>query len=238
MPPFNIVKTWTPDTSFRTQLIKSQFTLQDIKLQKHFIGEIPIEGLNWKIGLIVGRSGTGKSTIAKQLFPDAYIKGFQYTEQNVPTDFPKENQIDEITTALCNVGFASPPEWLKSYGYLSQGEKMRVDIARALCTKMPIYQPTGKELIVFDEFTSVVDREIAKIASFAISKAIDRSNKQFIAVTCHYDVQEWLDPDWVFYTDTMKFEVCDKKKVQDPKLNLRSMSAAGVFGPSLGNITI
>jgi hypothetical protein len=35
MPPFNIVKTWAPDTSFRTQLIKSQFTLQDIKLQKH-----------------------------------------------------------------------------------------------------------------------------------------------------------------------------------------------------------
>ena len=113
MPPFNIVKTWTPDTSFRTQLIKSQFTLQDIKLQKHFIGEISIEDLEWKIGLIVGRSGTGKSTIAKQLFPDAYIKGFQYTEQNVPTDFPKENQIDEITTALCNVGFASPPDWLK-----------------------------------------------------------------------------------------------------------------------------
>ena len=131
MPPFNIVKTWTPDTSFRTQLIKSQFTLQDIKLQKHFVGEIPIEGLEWKIGLIVGRSGTGKSTIAKQLFPDAYIKGFQYTEQNVPTDFPKENQIDEITTALCNVGFASPPDWLKSYDCLSQGEKMRVDIARA-----------------------------------------------------------------------------------------------------------
>jgi ABC-type glutathione transport system ATPase component len=238
MPPFNIVKTWIPDTSFRTQLIKSQFTLQDIKLQKHFVGEIPIEDLEWKIGLIVGRSGTGKSTIAKQLFPDAYIKGFQYTEQNVPTDFPKENQIDEITTALCNVGFASPPDWLKSYCYLSQGEKMRVDIARALCTKMPIYQPTGKELIVFDEFTSVVDREIAKIASFAISKAINRSNKQFIAVTCHYDVQEWLDPDWVFCTDTMKFEVCDKKKEPDQQLNLKSVSAAGVFGPSLGNITI
>jgi len=115
MPPFNIVKTWTPDTSFRTQLIKSQFTLQDIKLQKHFVGEIPIEGLEWKIGLIVGRSGTGKSTIAKQLFPDAYIKGFQYTEQNVPTDFPKETEIDQLI-AGCSKRMATFLQTLKETG--------------------------------------------------------------------------------------------------------------------------
>jgi ABC-type ATPase with predicted acetyltransferase domain len=103
---------------------------------------------------------------------------------------------------------------------------------------MPTNQITGKELIVFDEFTSVVDREIAKIASFAISKSIKRSNKQFIAVTCHYDVEDWLEPDWVLYTDTMKFELRDKKKAHDPQLSLKSMSAAGIFGPSLGNIII
>jgi ABC-type ATPase with predicted acetyltransferase domain len=70
---------------------------------------------------------------------------------------------------------------------LSQGEKMRVDIVRASCLEKP--------LIVFDEFTSVVDREIAKVSAFAISKAVRRSTKKFIAVTCHYDVVDWLDPD-------------------------------------------
>jgi len=57
---------------------------------------------------------------------------------------------------------------------------MRVDIARAILMDKPI--------IVFDEFTSVVDREVAKISSYAIQKAVRRTNKQFIAVTCHYDV--------------------------------------------------
>jgi hypothetical protein len=51
-----------------------------------------------------------------------------------------------------------------------------------------------------------------------------------------------LEPDWVLYTDTMKFEFRDKKKkkkkVHDPQSSLKSMSALGVFGPSLGNITI
>ena len=53
---------------------------------------------------------------------------------------------------------------------------MCVDIARALCL--------DQNEIVFDEFTSVVDREIAKVSAYAISKAVRRSKKKFIAVTC------------------------------------------------------
>ena len=76
---------------------------------------------------------------------------------------------------------------------------MRVDIARALCFE--------QQLIVFDEWTSVVDREVAKLPACAVSKAVTRDkDKKFIAVTCHYDVVDWLEPDWVLNTDTMEFE--------------------------------
>jgi ABC-type ATPase with predicted acetyltransferase domain len=128
---------------------------------------------------------------------------------------------------LCSVGFASPPDWLKAYGCLSQGEKMRVDIARALSLDAP--------LIVFDEFTSVVDREIAKVSAFAISKAVRRSSKKFIAVTCHYDVVDWLDPDWVFCTDIMEFS---RKKELGRPLNSKSIGAAQAYGRCFGTITI
>jgi ABC-type ATPase with predicted acetyltransferase domain len=133
----------------------------------------------------------------------------------------------EITKTLCIVGFASPPDWLKAYDCLSQGEKMRVDIARALCL-------TQNE-IVFDEFTSVVDREIAKVSAYAISKAVRRSKKKFIAVTCHYDVVDWLDPDWVFSTDTMEFS---RKKESGRPLSSKFIGAAQAFGRCFGNITI
>jgi len=55
------------------------------------------------------------------------------------------------------------------------------------------------DLVVFDEFTSVVDRTVAKIGSAAISKAIRKGRvaRRFVAVTCHYDVVQWLEPDWV-----------------------------------------
>jgi GNAT superfamily N-acetyltransferase len=75
---------------------------------------------------------------------------------------------------------------------------MRVDLARAICEK--------KNTIVFDEYTSVVDREVAQLGSFALQKAIRKTQKKFIAVTCHYDVIDWLEPDWIFSTDTMEYQ--------------------------------
>jgi ABC-type polar amino acid transport system ATPase subunit len=221
------VKRWEESDSFRAQSMVGSYTLNDVKLEKRFKGSLPLEAFDWQIGVIVGRSGSGKSSIAKQLFPDAYVLGFDYTHKCVLDDFPEGLETGEITRMLCSVGFSSPPDWLKSYSCLSQGEKMRVDIARALCL--------DKSLVVFDEFTSVVDREIAKISAFAISKAVRRSKKKFIAVTCHYDVVDWLDPDWVFCTDTWEF---DRKKESGRPLSSRFIGAALPCGKCFGNITI
>jgi len=198
-----------------------------VKLEKRFRGSLPLEDFDWQIGVIVGRSGSGKTSIAKQLSPEAYIKDFEYKSKCVLDDFPEALGTSEITRMLCSVGFASPPDWLKSYDCLSQGEKMRVDIARALCL--------DQSQVVFDEFTSVVDREIAKVSAFAISKAVRRSKKQFITVTCHYDVVDWLDPDWVFCTDTMEFS---RKKESGRPLNSKFIGAALICGKYFGNIII
>jgi ABC-type transport system involved in cytochrome bd biosynthesis fused ATPase/permease subunit len=227
VPSFDIVKTWSRPESFRAQSVIGSFTLSDVKMEKRFAGSMPIEGEKWQIGVIVGRSGTGKTSIAKQLFPNEYIRGFEYKGDTVLDDFPEKVSVNEITSALCNVGFASPPDWLKAYEHLSQGEKMRVDIARALCL--------SQRLIVFDEFTSVVDREIAKVSAYAIAKAVRRTGKQFIAVTCHYDVLDWLEPDWVFCTDDMSFI---KKNDVDQKSSFQFTNVLTDCGGSLGTITI
>ena len=96
---------------------------------------------------------------------------------------------------------------------LSNGEKMRVDLANALLRP--------DDLIVFDEFTSVVDRTVARIGSYAMQKAIRKSDKQFIAVTCHHDVQDWLLPDWVFNTDSMTFQIFEGQKKNRPKIEFK-----------------
>jgi ABC-type dipeptide/oligopeptide/nickel transport system ATPase subunit len=227
MPSFDFVVRWRAPNTFRAQSVIGSYTLLDVKLEKHFRGEIPIENMDWQIGVIVGRSGTGKSSIAKALWPESYIREFRYYGEAFLEDFPETCSTEQITKTLGSVGFASPPDWLKRYDNLSQGEKMRADVSRALCL--------DQDLIVFDEWTSVVDREVAKIASYAVSKAIRRSEKKFIAVTCHYDVIDWLEPDWVFCTDNMEFV---KKNDGTQRLTSRSVNATAVCGRLLGTITI
>jgi len=209
MPTFDIIKEVKPTKTFRVASVIGKFDLQSENIIEHFKGNIDIPD-NWQIGLIVGKSGTGKTTIAKQLFENAYITNFKYSAETILDDMPKECSLEEITSAFNSVGFSSPPSWLKPYSVLSNGQKMRVDLARAILD--------SKEFFVFDEFTSVVDRNVAQIGSFAMQKAIRKTKKQFIAVTCHFDVQDWLLPDWVFNTDTMTFQSFEGQKKNRPEI--------------------
>jgi len=229
---FNIIKETKPKETFRVSSVLNAFDLSIDKVKEHFEGDIDIEGKEWNIGLIVGSSGTGKSTIAKELFPDTYIFEQTYSEGSVIDDMPKDKSVKEITKAFTSVGFASPPSWLKPYSVLSNGEKMRCDLAKSILEE--------KEIVVFDEFTSVVNREVAKTGSFAIQKAIRKLNKKFVAVGCHSDIIEWLQPDWIYNTDEQRFFFA-QTNTSDPTSNSKFLEIKTIekkFGDPLKSIII
>ena len=226
MPSFDIVKRLEVNDSFRVSKIKNDFDFSEDHVVEHFKGTINIPD-DWQIGLIFGNSGTGKSTIARELFGDILIDGFEYTSKSVIDDMPKGVSVEDIEKMFCAVGFSSVPSWLKPYSVLSNGEKMRVDIARALLTH---------NVIAFDEFTSVVDRNVAKVACIAIRKGIRKHpEKRFIAVTCHEDVIEYLQPDWAFCTNNMMDFF---QSAHSLKSGLRSGNATKSCGRILGDIII
>lgn len=212
MPTFDIIKKHSPKSTFRIESVKGTFDLNSNDVTEHFKGEIDLD-IEWQIGLIVGKSGTGKTTIAKQLFNDVLITSFEYKSESILDDMPKQCTVEEICKTFNSVGFSSPPNWLKPYSVLSNGEKMRVDLANAILS--------DNDIFAFDEFTSVVDRQVAKIGSFAMQKAIRKTNKKFIAITCHNDVEDWLLPDWVFDTNTMTFHKNEGQKKNRPELNIK-----------------
>jgi len=185
-----------PSQSNRVKSLESilQCPVQE-KCERKFVGELPIEDRAWNVGLIVGPSGSGKSSVMKHCFGEP--EQLSWVGKSILDDFPQSLTMEQITEACSSVGFNSIPSWMIPYSVLSTGEKFRAELARRIVS--------DDQTVVFDEFTSVVDRQVAKIGSHAVQKFVRKKNRKFVAVTCHSDVEEWLQPDWVFEPETMTF---------------------------------
>ncbi len=163
---------------------------------------LPLEDRPWHVGLITGPSGCGKSTIARRLWPAEveHSSCMSWLADHALIDaFPAELSIKEVTALLSSVGFSSPPAWLRPFAVLSTGQQFRATLARLLAEAL--VAPRGADatpLVVMDEFTSVVDRTVARIGSAALARTVRGRGLRFIAVSCHDDIIDWLQPDWVY----------------------------------------
>jgi len=147
--------------------------------------EMPPVPEDFGIGLIVGPSGSGKSTLLRRFGSETAVDW--NPNLAVCSHF---QDADDARARLSGVGFNSIPAWMRPYHVLSTGERFRADLARRL--------QVGA---VVDEFTSVVDRTVAKSCAASIRRYVDAQRlSRVVFASCHYDVAEWLLPDWTFDT--------------------------------------
>lgn len=218
MPTVDIVVETQIAKSFRVDQIKGMFDLPIKDKTSHsWKFDFPYDlDPTWRIGLIVGPSGSGKSTVARSVFGEYIQEGFEWSrDKAILDDFKTSDGVRDIVQALTSVGLSSPPSWCKPFAVLSNGEKFRVELAKA------IVEGADKGCVVIDEFTSVVDRTVAKVASAAIAKAVRRREMKFVAVSCHYDIMDWLEPDWVL---DMKTNAFVRRRLRRPKIDLEIAS--------------
>jgi GNAT superfamily N-acetyltransferase len=184
-------------TSYRAARVKSLFNCEsgaDFALD----ADLPIEGWPWRVGVIVGSSGSGKSSVLADLRPDVAVYEPAWADDRpIVDEIAPEAGFDAVPAALAAVGLGSVPAWLRPFRVLSLGEQFRAKLAR-LVAEAPAFAKV-------DEFTSVVDRQIAKVGALAFAKAWRRTAGQVVLATCHRDVLDWLQPCWTFDTDKGEF---------------------------------
>ena len=167
----------------------------DLQTREEIITEVPLldtselSDFKWNIGVLCGNSGSGKSTLLSTLGePKNPI--YDYSK-SIISQFPHMSEHD-VCELLSSVGLSSVPVWLHKPTELSNGERARLDLCWILANAKE------NEIILYDEFSSVINRAVAKSMSYALQRYVREKNLKIILASCHFDIIEWLNPDWVF----------------------------------------
>lgn len=185
--------------SYRAVRVRSLFNVtRDDGRRFHAAVRLPVDEEGWRIGLVVGPSGSGKSSIGRSIWPGSFHTGFPWGNGPIIDEVGADRSFDDAAAALSSVGLGSVPSWLRPFSVLSTGERFRAEMARVLLD--------GKKRVVVDEFTSVVDRRVAQIGAGAFAKAWRREpGRQVVLLSCHRDIIPWVSPDWVLDTEDYSF---------------------------------
>ncbi len=196
--------------------------------------ELPVEADDWQIGVVVGPSGSGKTSIAQALNAHGWAEwhpSFEYDGDGKPIIevLSEGGTYAKATASLAAVGLGSVPSWLRPFHVLSNGEQFRASLADLLLA--------SDRQVYIDEFTSVLDRQVAKVGAGAFAKAWRRQEgRQAILITPHYDILDWVQPDW--YLDTAGGETLpgEERKVVQAQVGDFQLSDHSYSGVEIARI--
>lgn len=204
MQNFELTLQSKPHRSFRCQKAADSLDIDVAKkLTHHFKVEADFE-TPYNVGLIVGSSGSGKTTLAKHIWGEGALERVLKSDEPVIDQFPKDMKYEDCVRLLTGVGLTHVPCWIRPVYTLSNGQRERAEIA--------LQMATDRDLAVIDEWTSVVDRTVAKVMSHTVQKWARKTDRKVVLASCHYDVIEWLAPDWVIDCNKQVYE--DRRRLR------------------------
>lgn len=141
---------------------------------------------NFKTLYITGESGSGKSTILKEVFKETTYDDDTFLKTPL---IEMGYDVKETLKVLNMFGLGDASLFALKPTQLSDSQKKRAEIVRMVLD--------GNEIIVIDEFLSTLDRLTAKSISFNIKKNFDFLGIKLVVATAHSDLEEYLKPDVV-----------------------------------------
>lgn len=190
----HIIKKPNDYSDENVEYIKKKYDLQSQdchEVRIPLIDKEELQSFDWNIFLIIGNSGSGKSTILNELFKENILKLELDYSKPIISQFEGRTP-EEVCSVFESVGMNSIPVWLHTPNQLSAGEFSRFELAYNL-----LKQPKGS-LVVIDEYTSLINRECAMSMSHTLQRYIRENNLKIVLASVHFDVIDWLQPDVIF----------------------------------------
>ena len=172
MQNYQVHLTSPVSTSYRCQKAADSLDIDPERKSTHdFSVEAELDE-SYNVGIIVGSSGSGKTTLAREIWgQDAFVNLLKL-DTPVLEQFPEDMNYDDCVALLTGVGLTSVPCWIRPAVTLSNGQRARAEIA--------LHMARDADPIVIDEWTSVVDRTVAKVMSHAVQKFVRKTGKRVV----------------------------------------------------------
>lgn len=191
---------YTIDKRFHTQVERTDRVLEIAEAfglgldNKEFVvfDNQPIEINQGDVVYVTGQSGSGKSTVLRELTTKMREEGLVVTDIDKIEllDKPLIDQIGKDTAEALNylsiAGLNDAYLFIRKPAELSDGQRYRFRLAKLI--------ESGTKVWVADEFLAVLDRTTAKVIAFNLQRVARKVGATLMVATTHTDMVNDLAP--------------------------------------------
>lgn len=165
------------------------------------VGPVDVNLEPGRIVLFLGPSGSGKSTALRQI-QDHFSAGVSVQRVRFPRNrtiidaVAAHGTLSDALELLSASGLGEPRLWIRRINELSDGERFRAKLARAIGLHA---RSRGEVPLICDEFCTGLHRRAAKAVAYNLRKLITRRGLTIALASSHDDIVEDLQPDAIIH---------------------------------------
>ena len=173
--------------------------------------------------LLTGASGSGKSTLLNHIAESAreaiWVGRGRFPANRAIVDaVAPRGGLSTTLEILTACGLGEPRLWIRQFSDLSDGERFRAGLARAVGKAFGAGR--GACAIFCDEFSAILHRRAAKAVAYNLRKLVTRHGLILVVATTHDDIIDDLQPDQTVSLGTAEPLVIERK-VREKPMTLR-----------------